>query len=131
MLAEVPPLDTPVPKVLATRLSEVRAVVIAICGRFTDMGRDKLGKGCKFRFFFLGVSIEGDCDVWVWGIPSCVTSKFEVSSRGVFFVWSPVKGAPLASIWGSFFIKDMESISDRCRSFEDEMVIFFMGKSPL
>ena len=31
MFDEVPPLDTPVPKVLATRLSEVRVVVVAIC----------------------------------------------------------------------------------------------------
>ena len=31
MFDEVPPLDTPVPKVLATRLSEVRVVVVVIC----------------------------------------------------------------------------------------------------
>ena len=34
-------------------------------------------------------------------------------------------------IWGSFFIEDTESISERCRSFKDEMVIFFVGESPL
>ena len=95
------------------------------------MGRDELGKGHKFRFFFLGVLIKGDCDVWIWGVSSCVTSKFVFGFRDFFFVWSSVKGSPTTSIWGSFFVKDVESALDRCRSLEDEMVVFFVGKSPL
>ena len=31
VLEDVPPQDTPVPRVLATRLSEVRVAVFAIC----------------------------------------------------------------------------------------------------
>ena len=95
------------------------------------MGRDELSKGCKFRFFFLGVSIKGDCNVWIWGVFFCVTSKFEFGFKGFSFVWSSVNGSPTTSIWGSFFVKDVESALDGCRSFKDEMVVFFVGKSPL
>ena len=95
------------------------------------MGRDELGKGCKFRFFFLGISIEGDRDVWIWGVSSSVTSKFERGFRVFFFVWSSVKGSPAASIWGSFLVKDAESTLDGCRSFKDVMFFFCVSKSPL
>ena len=88
------------------------------------MGRDELGEGCKLRFFFLDVSTKGDCDVWIWGVSSSVTSKFECGSRVFFFVWSSVKGSPTTSIWGSFFVKDAESTLDGCRSFKDVIVFF-------
>ena len=95
------------------------------------MGWDELGKGCKLRFFFLGISTMGDRDVWIWGVSSSVTSKFECGFRVFFFIWSSVKGSPTTSIWGSFFVKDAESTLDRCRSFEDIMFVFCVGKSPL
>ena len=83
------------------------------------MGRDELGDSCEFGLFFLGSSTEGDCDVWVWGIFSSITSKFERGVRVFFFVQSSVNGSPAASVWGSFFVVDAESTLDRCRSFED------------
>ena len=95
------------------------------------MGRDELGEGCKFGFFFLGILIKGDRDVWIWGVSSSVTSKFECGFRVFFSVWSSVKGSPTTSIWGSFFVKDAESTLDRCRSFENVMFFFCVSKSPL
>ena len=95
------------------------------------MGRDELGDGCKLGFFFLGILIKGDCDVWIWGISSSVASKFECGVRVFFFVWSSVEGSPATSIWGSFFVKNVESTLDGCRSFEDVMFFFCISKSPL
>ena len=95
------------------------------------MGRDELGDSCEFEFFFLGSSTKGDCNVWVWGVSSCITSKFECGARVFFFVWGSIKGSPAASIGGSFFVKDAKSTLDRCGSFEDVMFFFCVGKSPL
>ena len=95
------------------------------------MGRDELGEGCKFRFFFLGISIEGDRDIWIWGVSSSVTSKFECGFRVFFFIWSSIKGSPTTLIWGSFFIKDAKSTLDGCQSFEDVVFFFWVSKSPL
>ena len=95
------------------------------------MGGDELGNSCEFGFFFLGVSAKGDCNVWIWGVSSSVASKFECGVRVFFFVWSSVNGPPVASIWGSFFVKNVESTLDGCRSFKDVMVFFCVSKSPL
>ena len=100
-------------------------------GWFADVCRDELSKGCKLGFFFLGGLIERDQDIWIWGISSCVTSKFELSFEGFFFNWCSIKGAPTASVCSSFFVKNSESVSDWCWFFKDEMVVFYMGKSPL
>ena len=84
--------DTPVPKVLATRLS-VRVVVDAICaiaptsdprlwGWFTDVRRDELGDCGDFVFFFW---VLGNDDVRVWGVSSSFASESE--SRVWVFVF--------------------------------------------
>ena len=95
------------------------------------MGRDELGDSCEFGFFFLGGSTKGDCDVWIWGISSSIASELECGVRVFFFVWSSVKGSPVALIWGSFFVKNAESTLDGCGSFKDIMVSFCVSNSPL
>ena len=90
-----------------------------------------MGDSRKFEFVFWGGSIKGDCDVWVWGVSSCVASEFEYGARVFFFVWSSVNGSPAASIGSSFFIKDTKSTLDRCGPFEDVMFFFHIGNSPL
>ena len=79
------------------------------------MGRDELGNCCKIDLFFLR---SGDDDIWVWGVCSSFTSKFEVGVQGFIFVGGSVKWSPTASVLGSFFVKDMESVSDRGWSFD-------------
>ena len=79
-------------------------------------------------FFFLGL---GDDDVGIWGVSSSFASKFELSMKGFIFVRSPVKRSPLASIWGSFFIKDAKSVSYWCWSFNHKFVFLLMGTPPL
>ena len=90
-----------------------------------------MGKGCKFGFLFIGVLIGRDQDVRIWGVSSCVTSKFEVGFKGLVLIQGAVKWSPTASIWGSFFVKDVEFVSNRGWSFEDELVVFLVGTSPL
>ena len=95
------------------------------------MGRDELGNSCKFGFLFLGASTKGDCNVWIWGVSSSITSKFECGVRVFFFVWGSVKRSPAASIWGPLFVKNAESTLDGCGSFKDVMFFFCVSKSPL
>ena len=100
-------------------------------GWFTDIGGDKLGDCCEVGFLFLFRSGERDQDVKIWGVSSGVTSKFEAGFKGFFFIGSSVDGAPMASIRGSFLVKDTESVSDRCWSFDDKVIVFLVGESPL
>ena len=72
---------------------------------------------------------ERDQDVKIWGISSGVTFEFEAGFEGFFFVGSSINGAPTALIWGSFLVKNSESVSDRGWSFKDEIVFLFVGKS--
>ena len=79
------------------------------------MGRDELGDCCKIDLLFLR---SGDDDIWVWGVCSSFTSKFEVGVWGFIFVGGSVKWSPTASVLGSLFVKDTESVSDRGWSFD-------------
>ena len=92
------------------------------------MGWDKLsdcGDGC---FFFLRF---GDDNVRVGGVSSSFASKFEVWVWHFFFAGSSIYGSPMASVLGSFFIKDTKSVSGGCWSFKDESVLFLVGAPPL
>ena len=92
------------------------------------MSGDKLGDGGEVDFFFLG---SWDNDVGVWGVSSSFASKFEDWVRCFFFIGSAIYRSPMASVLGSFFIKNMKSVSDRCWSFDYESVFFDMSAPPL
>ena len=92
------------------------------------MGGDELSKSGNIDLFFLR---SRDNDVGVWGVSSIITSEFEVSIWGFIFVRGSVEGSPTASVLHSFFIKDSESVSDRCWSFEYKFVLFMMSTPPL
>ena len=92
------------------------------------MGGDKLGNCRDLVFFFLGLR---DDDVGIWGVCSSFASKFELRIHGFVFVGRSVKRSPLASVWGSFFIKYAKSISYWCWSFNHKFVFLLMGMPPL
>ena len=92
------------------------------------MGWDKLGDGSEVDFFFLG---PGDNNVGVGGVSSSFASKFEYWVWCFFFVGSSVYRSPMASVLGSFFVKNTKSISDRCWSFNYESVLLEMSAPPL
>ena len=92
------------------------------------MRRDELGNCGDGDFFFLGF---GDDNVGIWGVCSSFTSKFEFRVWLFVFVRGSVYGSPTASVLGSFFIKNAKSVSDRCWSFEDKLVLLLIGAPPL
>ena len=92
------------------------------------MGRDELGDCSDGVFFFLGF---GDDNVGVRGVSASFASKLEFRVWLFFFVRGSVYGSPMASVLGSFFIKNMKSVSGWCWSFEDESVLLLMGTPPL
>ena len=100
-------------------------------GQFINVGRDELGKGCKFGFFFLASSIEGDTDIWIWGVSSCVASNFEACFEGFVIIWGSITWAPPASVWSSFFVKNSESVPDGGWYFKNKMVVFLVETPPL
>ena len=79
-------------------------------------------------FFFLGL---WDDDVGIWGVSSSFASKFELRIWDFVFFCLTVKGSPLASALGSFFVKYAKSISCWCRSFDYKFVLLWMGTPPL
>ena len=92
------------------------------------MGWDELSDcsdGCLFFWRF------GDDDIGVWGVSSSFTSKFEDWVWCFFFLRSSVYRSPTASVLGSFFVKNMKSVSGRCGSFNYELVLFDMSAPPL
>ena len=92
------------------------------------MSGDKLGDGGEVDFFFLGF---WDDDIGVGGVSSSFAAKFEDWIWLFFFVGSAVYGSPTASVLGSFFVKNMKSISDGCWSFNYESVLLGMSAPPL
>ena len=97
-------------------------------GWFANKGGDKLGDCRNSVFFVLGLR---DDDVGIWGVGSSVASKFELSIHGFVFIRSSVKGSPLASIWGSFFVKYAKSVSYWCWSFDHKFVLLLVSAPPL
>ena len=91
------------------------------------MGRDELGDCSDDGFFFLGL---GDDNVGVRGVSS-FASKLEFRVWLFVFVRGSVYRSPATSVLGSFFVKNMKSVSGWCWSFEDESVLLLMGAPPL
>ena len=87
-----------------------------------------MGDCCDFVFFFLGLR---DDDIGIWGVDSSFASEFELRIQGFVFIGSSVEGSPLASVWGSFFVKYAKSVSYWCRSFNHKFVFLWMGTPPL
>ena len=79
-------------------------------------------------FFFW---ILRDDDVGIWGVSSSFASEFELRIWGFVFVWCSIKGSPLASVLGSFFVKYAKSVACWCWSFDYEFVLILMGTPPL
>ena len=92
------------------------------------MGRDELGDSGNGVFFFLRF---GDDNTRVRGVSSSFTSKFELCVRYFFFVRGSVYRSPMASVLGSFFVKNVKAVSDRGRSFKYESVFLDMSAPPL
>ena len=91
------------------------------------MSRDKLGDCGEIDFFFLRF---GDDDVRIGGVSSSFASKFELRVW-CFFVRGSIYRSPVTPVLSSFFVVDMEDISDRCWSFKYELVFLEMGTPPL
>ena len=72
-----------------------------------------------------------DDDVGIWGVSSSFASEFELRIWGFVFVCCSVKGSPLASVLGSFFVKYAKSVACWCWSFDYEFVLLLMGTPPL
>ena len=89
-------------------------------GWFADIRGDELGDCGDLVFFFW---ILGDEDVGIWGVSSSFASKFELRIWGFVFVWCSVKGSPLASVLGSFFVKYAKSVACWCWSFDYKSVV--------
>ena len=79
-------------------------------------------------FFFW---VLGNDDVGIWGVSSRLASKFELGVWDFVFVCCSVKGAPLAPVLGSFFVKYAKSVACWCWSFGYEFVFLLMGTPPL
>ena len=92
------------------------------------MGRDELGEGGNVNLFFLR---SGDDNVRVWGVSSSVTSKFEVGLWCFVLIRGSVKRSPMTSVLCPFIVKDAESVSDGCWSFDYKFVLLYVGTSPL
>ena len=92
------------------------------------MGRDELGNCGDGVFFFKGL---GDDNVGVRGVSASFASKLEFRVWLLFFIRGSVYRSPTASVLGSFFIKNTKSVSGWCWSFEDKLVLLFMGTPPL
>ena len=92
------------------------------------MGRDELGDCGDGVFFFLGL---GDDNVRVGGVSASFASKLEFRVWLLFFVRGSIYRSPTASVLGSFFVKNMESISDWCWSFKGKSVLLLKGTPPL
>ena len=97
-------------------------------GWFTDIGWDELGDCGDSVFFFW---VLGNDDVGIWGVSSRLASKFELGVWDFVFVWCSVKGSPLASVLGSFFVKYAKSVSGGCGSFNYKSVLLGMSAPPL
>ena len=87
-----------------------------------------MGECCDSVFFFLGL---WDDEVRIWGVSSSFASEFEWRVWVFVFVWKSVKGSPLASVLGSFFVKYAKSVSRWCWSFNHKFVFLLMGTPPL
>ena len=92
------------------------------------MGWDKLGNCGNGVFFFLGFR---DDNIGVGGVSTSFASKLESGVWLLFFVRGSVYRSPMASVLGSFFVKYAKSVSDGCWSFDDKLVLLFMGTPPL
>ena len=92
------------------------------------MGWDELGNCGNGSFFFLRF---GDDNVGVRGVSSSFASELEFQVWYFFFVRGSVYGSPTASVLGSFFVKDVKSVSGRCGSFNHESVLLGMSTPPL
>ena len=79
-------------------------------------------------FFFW---VLRDDDVGIWGVSASFTSEFEWRVWGFVFVWCSVKGPPLASVLGSFFVKYAKSVTCRRWSFDYKSIPLLMGTPPL
>ena len=97
-------------------------------GWFVNEGWDELGDCGNSVFFFLGLR---DDDVGVWGVSSSFASEFELRIWGFVFVLGSVKRSPLASVLGSFFVKNTKSVSDWCWSFDYQLVFLLVSTPPL
>ena len=78
-----------------------------------------MGDCCDSVFFFLGL---WDDDVGIWGVSSSFASEFELGIWGFVFIWGSIKGSPLASVLGSFFVKYAKSVAHQCWPFNYEFV---------
>ena len=92
------------------------------------MSGNELGDGGEVDFFFLG---SGDDNVGVWCVCSSFASKFEFRVWCFVFILCPIYWSPAASVLGSFFVKDTESVSGGCWSFKYKLVFLAMGTPPL
>ena len=92
------------------------------------MGQDKLGDCGKGVFFFLRF---GDDNIGVGGVSSSFASKFELWVWSFLFVRNSVYRSPMASVLGSFFVKNTKSISGRRGSFKHKSVFLGMSTPPL
>ena len=97
-------------------------------GWFVNEGWDELGDCGDTVFFFLRF---GDDDVGIWGVSSSFASKFELGIWCFVFVQGSVNWSPLASILGSFFVKNAKSVSGWCWSFNYKLVFLRMSTPPL
>ena len=92
------------------------------------MGGDELGNCGDGVFFFCGFR---DDNVGIGGVSASFTSKFERRVWVFFFIRGSIYRSPTASVLGSFFVKNMESVSDWCWSFEGKSVLLLKGTPPL
>ena len=89
---------------------------------FVKMGREESSEICKDQFssFLLICRGRGYVDVfWFRGVVVASESK----GSAFFWICGSVKWSPLASIPGSFFFIDLESVVNRGRSVDFKLVI--------